>query len=157
MNLKNKIEAAKAVKAAKETKQYTVADTYELIKSGNLFVVKVDGVAIGAATSEADARAMIELLSHYTNGQPLTKDNVMSAGYRMHQAMLKADDIAEAGEKTIAIARTYDIKGNTFVVTEEGDVYYAETQTGKPVCNVSKLIEAGLDDDYIIKHIIASF
>ena len=156
MNLKENIINAKTAKEAKAIKQYGVSDTYELIKSGNLFIVKVDGIAIGAATSEKDAKAMVELLSHYTNGNPLNKDTVMGAGYRMTYALREADSIAEAGAEAISIQRTYDIKGETYVVAEDGEVYPAHTTSGESICNVTDLIKAGLSDDFIIKHIIAS-
>ena len=152
MNLKDKIIATKEANAAKKIKQYNVSDVVKLIKKGDLIIVEVDGIPVGGAVSEADANAMVETLKHFTGGRPLNRDTLMSAGSKMASVMKKAHEIAKADGEALKISTTYDIDGHTYIVDESGDVYDTD---GDVVCNVKKIIDAGLDDEYVISHIKA--
>ena len=55
------IEIVEAAKVAKEIKQYASLDVYNLMKSGQMYAIVVDGVVIGGASSEADAKAAYTL------------------------------------------------------------------------------------------------
>ena len=105
------IEIIKAAEAAKEIKQYGGTEVYKLMKAGQMYAIVVDGIVIGGAVSEADAKAAVEFLTHFTDGKVLDRNTLYSAGYKSMTALQQANDLIEAEKDGIAISDTYTIDG----------------------------------------------
>ena len=83
------IEIIKAAEVAKEIKQYGGTDVYKLMKAGQMYAIVVDGMVIGGAVSEADAKAAVEFLTHFTDGKVLDRNTLCSAGYKSMKSSAK--------------------------------------------------------------------
>ena len=137
---KKHIEIVEAAKVAKEIKQYGGLDVYDLMKKGNMYAIVVDGQVIGGATSKKDADAAIELLTHFTGGAELSRDNVMAAGRQAMNAIEKANNLVEAeADGTIKIEKTMKIDDVEYVIDDGGELYDIN---GNHIGNIADLIEA---------------
>ena len=125
------IEVVEAEKAAKKIKQYGGADVYNLMKAGKMYAIVVDGVVIGGAVSEEDAKAAVEFLTHFTDGAVLDKNNVNNAGYKSVCAIAKANDLIEA--------ETYTIGDQDYVIDDTNELYSID---GRHICNVADIVSA---------------
>lgn len=143
-NFKQNIEANRkamenkqTAQAAKKIKQYNNIDAYTLMKQGHLYAIKFEDKIIGAATTEKEAQAAIELLKHCTGGVALTSANLYSAMTKAQAIITTGDNLMEAEkEGTITIAKTYVIDDNEYIVDETGELY---TIDGKLVCNIADI------------------
>ena len=159
---KKTVEIVEASKVAKEIKQYGGLDVYDLMKKGNMYAIVVDGQVIGGATSKKDAEAAVELLTHFTGGAPLCKDNLMSAGMKAIGAIEKANNLVEAeADGTIKIEKTLKVDEREYVIDDGGELYSID---GDHIGNISDLITArksgGLTEelyDEILKKRIAEY
>lgn len=146
------IEIIKAAEVAKEIKQYGGTDVYKLMKAGQMYAIVVDGIVIGGAVSEADAKAAVEFLTHFTDGKVLDRDTLCSAGYKSMTALQQANDLIEAEKDGIAISDTYTIDGKEYVIDDTNELY---TIDGCHICNVADIITAkesgGLTDELFLE------
>ena len=133
------IEVVEAEKAAKKIKQYGGADVYNLMKAGKMYAIVVDGVVIGGAVSEEDAKAAVEFLTHFTDGAVLDKNNVNNAGYKSLCAIANANDIIEAEKEGIMITKTYTIGDQDYVIDDTNELYSID---GRHICNVADIVSA---------------
>lgn len=146
------IEIVEAAKVAKEIKQYGGIDVYNLMKSGQMYAIVVDGIVIGGAVSEADAKAAVEFLTHFTDGKVLDRNTLYSASCKSMAALEKAHDLIEAEKEGIAISKTYNINGKEYVIDDTNELY---TIDGRHICNVADIITAkesgGLTDELFLE------
>jgi len=146
------IEIVEAAKVAKEIKQYGGIDVYNLMKSGQMYAIVVDGVVVGGAVSEADAKAAVEFLTHFTGGKVLDRNTLYSAGCKSMAALQQANDLIEAEKEGIAISKTYNINGKEYVIDDTNELY---TIDGRHICNVADIITAkesgGLTDELFLE------
>ena len=146
------IEIVEAAKVAKEIKQYGSLDVYNLMKSGQMYAIVVDGVVVGGASSEADAKAAVEFLTHFTDGEALNQNTVYSAGYKSMMALQQANDLIEAEKEGITISKTYNIDGKEYVIDDTNELY---TIDGCHICNVADIMTAaesgGLTDELFLE------
>lgn len=133
------IEIVEAAKVAKEIKQYGGIDVYNLMKSGQMYAVVVDGIVVGGATSEADAKAAVEFLTHFTGGEVLNRNTLYAAGYKSMAALGKAHDLIEAEKEGISINETYEIDGGEYVIDDTNELYGID---GEHICNVADIVAA---------------
>ena len=144
------IEIVEAAKVAKEIKQYGGIDVYNLMKSGQMYAVAVKGVGLmaGIDTSEADAKAAVEFLTHFTGGEVLNRNTLYAAGCKSMAALGKAHDLIEAEKEGIAINETYEIDGGEYVIDDTNELYGID---GEHICNVADIVAAkesgGLTDE----------
>lgn len=137
---RKQIEVIEAEKVAKEIKQYGGLDVYNLMKAGQMYAIVVDGIVVGGAVSEADAKAAVEFLQHFTGGRPLDKESLLCATIGSISAINEAYDLIEAEKDGgIKINKTYEIDGRNYVVDETNELYTTE---GKHICNVADIVEA---------------
>ena len=149
METREKIQNKKAAEEAKEIKEYTVKDVYQLIKEGGLYIVKVDGIKIGAASSKEDAETAIEILKHFTEGKPLNKETLYGAMQKAAQVMGQADDIADSG---VEVKKIVKIEGKEYVIDETKELY---TVDGRHICNVADVIDAKIPQE-LLEEILAA-
>ena len=142
------IEIVEAAKVAKEIKQYGGIDVYNLMKSGQMYAIVVDGVVIGGAVSETDAKAAVEFLTHFTGGKVLDRNTLYAASCKSMSALQKANDLIEAEKEGIAITKTYVINDREYIIDDTNELYSID---GEHICNVADIIAAkesgGLTDE----------
>lgn len=99
--------------ANKDVEQFNIVNTIAKVQEGGVRVVKIktldcpEGFPIGAATSDEDAKAMVDNLRHY-GGELKTRAQVMAALANMHNQELLADQLIEADlipERTITVGK----------------------------------------------------
>ena len=108
---KAEAEKAEAIKkeiedreeASKVEEKYGVTKTYELVERGEILEIRLklldcpEGFPIGAASSEADADAMVNTLRKYApNGKLLYKSDVITAISRSRTMLGTVHDLREA-------------------------------------------------------------
>lgn len=134
------IQIVEATKVATSIKQYGGLDVYDLMKKGDMYAIVVDGIVIGGASSKEDADKAIEFLTHFTGGQPLNKDTLMTAGAGAMKAMTRANNLVEAeAEGTVKIQKTYTIDDKEYIVDETSELYSID---GDHICNIADLLAA---------------
>lgn len=104
--------------ANKDVEQFNIVHTVSEIQEGNIRVVKIktldcpEGFAIGAATSDKDAKAMIENLRHYGSEFKFTYQ-VIQALQAMQRQQIVADQLVEA---ELIPDRVITVEGREFMV-----------------------------------------
>lgn len=106
-------EITKREEEFKDVEQFGIIQTIAKVQEGGTRVVKIktldcpEGFPIGAATSDEDAKAMVDNLRHY-GGELKTRAQVMAALANMHNQELLADQLIEADlipERTITVGK----------------------------------------------------
>lgn len=104
--------------ANKDVEQFNIVNTVSEIQEGNIRVVKIktldcpEGFPIGAATSDKDAKAMIEILRHYGSEFKFTHQ-VIQALQAMQRQQIIADQLVEA---ELIPDRVITVEGREFMV-----------------------------------------
>lgn len=102
----------------KDVEQFNIVNTVSEIQEGNIRVVKIktldcpEGFPIGAATSDKDAKTMIENLRHYGSEFKFTHQ-VIQALQAMQRQQIVADQLVEA---ELIPDRVITVEGREFMV-----------------------------------------
>jgi hypothetical protein len=113
-----KKEILEREEANKDAEQFNIVNTVSDIQEGNIRVVKIktldcpEGFPIGAATSDEDAKAMIDNLRHYGSEFKFTHQ-VMQALQAMQRQQIIADQLVEAD---LIPDRVITVEGREFMV-----------------------------------------
>ena len=113
-----KKEILEREEANKDVEQFNIVDTIAKVQEGSVKVVKIktldcpEGFPIGAATSDEDAKAMIDNLRHYGNEFKFTHQ-VIQALQAMQRQQIVADQLVEA---ELIPDRTITVEGREFMV-----------------------------------------
>ena len=126
--------------ANKDVEQFNIVDTIAKVQEGGVRVVKIktldypEGFPIGAATSDEDAKAMVDNLRHY-GGELKTRAQVIAALANMHNQELLADQLIEAD---LIPERVLVVNGHEFMVVGNKEA--------RSLCNGALVAELEVDN-----------
>lgn len=144
-NKQEELNAAQ-IKEAANAKKLKSQNIWDFVKNGNLRTIRVLGIAIGGAVSDADEKAMKKLFYGLLDGE-LTKDKVMPTVNKLYMLMATGEDLKDAGVKDVEfvdivkdgeVVATYILKGRT--------AYDFEM---KPIATASDRIR----DEYVVEEL----
>ena len=136
---RKEMEIIEAEKVAEKIKQYNGIDVYNLMKKGQMYAIVIDGVVVGGATSKKDAEEAVNFLKHFTNGDVLNKESLITAQMGAMKALRKANEFIEAEKDGIKIKETFNIEGNGYVVDDTDELY---TEDGEHIDNIADVMSA---------------